>query len=324
MPYRRLPTTDKARLRALETAINKVNEVDEQDIPFAKHFIGELKNTKTRFENLLKHYEWNIQQQSENNNPHKTSMETARMYLSHFIQVFYLACERKEIGEGIKFYGKLCELEGKLPPLNTSDEIIEWGEIIVEGEQNRIRQGGNPIYCPSIAVVKCKLEDYKDVAIFQQNLKRNTARALDKMQELRKSTNDFIAQLWTEIESQIEKEVASPEQKREKAEEYGIVYVLRRKERKELEKLTQVEEIIVETQPETKEKETTTEIKEEIREKAPKELLEIITRKPQKEKPQAKELTEILPEKPKRKPQKAAIRKHKPEVIQQDLFFQLG
>lgn len=236
MPYRRLPTTDKARLRALETALNKVNEISIKNIPFAKHPVEELQNVKSQFENTLKHYELNIKQQSDNNKHYKEVFETARLYLSHFMQVLLFATERGEIKDGIKYYGNLKDHDGRIPSLNTEKEILEWGKVMVDGEQRRVREGGSAIYSPSIALVKFKLQEFQDAAIFQQNLKRNTLRSFEKMQSLRKTTNEFIAQLWTEIENHLEIETGSPEQKRILAEEFGIVYVLRRKERKLLEK----------------------------------------------------------------------------------------
>jgi len=235
MPYRRLPTTDKARLRALETALNKVNQVSVSDIPFANHSIEELQHVKSQFENTLRHYELTVQQQSENNKQYKAAYETARLYLSHFIQVLLFASERGEINGGLKYYGNLQQYDGRVPTLNSEREILEWGKVIVDGEQRRVREGGSAIYSPSIALVKFKLEEFDDAAIFQQNLKRNTLRAFEKMQELRKSTNEFIAQLWTDIEEHLEMEAETPEQKRKVAAEFGIVYVLRRKERKLLE-----------------------------------------------------------------------------------------
>ena len=191
MPYRRLPTTDKARLRALETALKKVGEVSVKNIPFARHSIEELQNVKSQFENTLKHYELNIKQQSDNNRHYKEVFETARLYLSHFIQVLLFASERGEINGGIKYYGNLQEQQGRIPSLNTEQEILEWGKIMVDGEQRRVREGGSAIYSPSIALVKFKLQEFNDAAIFQQNLKRNTLRSFEKMQMLRKTTNEF-------------------------------------------------------------------------------------------------------------------------------------
>jgi hypothetical protein len=52
------------------------------------------------------------------------------------------------------------------------------------------------------------------------------------MQELRKSTNDFISQLWNEVEEGITADL--PKHKRQIAQDYGLVYIFRRKEKKKL------------------------------------------------------------------------------------------
>lgn len=230
MPYRRLPTTDKARTRALNAALEMVAFKNENFAISAKT-IDELQTVKSKFENLLTHYEMNIKIQAEKNHEYKAAMDTARMYVSHFIQVLYLTSERGEINGGIKYYG-LDDFEGKVPPLNTEEEIMNWGKIVVEGEQKRIQSGGSAIYNPSIALVRIKVETFKDAAIFQQNLKKNTTRTYNAMQELRKTTNDFISQLWNEIEEGIKTD--NPKHKRQITQEYGIVYIFRRKEKKKL------------------------------------------------------------------------------------------
>ena len=230
MPYRRLPTTDKARTRALKTALEKV-AFKNGKVAISSATIDELQIVKSKFENTLKHYEMNIQIQNDKYQEYKTAMDKARMYVSHFIQVLYLTSERGEINGGIKYY-QLDEYAGKVPSLNTAEEILKWGEIIIKGEQLRIQNGGSAIYNPSIAMVKIKVEDFKDAAIFQQNLKRNTTRTYNLMQDLRKSTNDFISKLWNEIEETLEYE--SPKHKRQIAQEYGIVYIFRKKEKEKL------------------------------------------------------------------------------------------
>jgi len=230
MPYRRLPTTDKARTRALEAALEKV-AFKNGKVAISEKRIEELQTVKSKFENTLKHYELNIQIQAEKYHEYKTALEKARMYVSHFIQVLYLTSERGEINGGIKYYG-LEDFDGKVPSLNTEEEILYWGNKVVEGEQKRIQSGGSAIYNPSIALVRIKLEEFKDTAIFQQNLKKNTTRTYHIMQELRKSTNDFIRQLWTEIEEAIKTD--NPKHKRQVAQEYGIVYIFRRKEKRNL------------------------------------------------------------------------------------------
>jgi hypothetical protein len=230
MPYRRLPTTDKARTRALDAALQKA-AFKNGKVAISPKTIEELQTVKSKFENTLKHYEMNIQIQAEKNHEYKAAMDKARMYVSHFIQVLYLTSERGEINGGIKYYG-LDEFDGKVPPLNTEEEILFWGNKVVEGEQKRIQSGGSAIYNPSIALVRIKVEEFKDAAIFQNNLKKNTTRTYHLMQELRKTTNDFISQLWNEVEEGITTDL--PKHKRQIAQEYGLVYIFRRKEKKKL------------------------------------------------------------------------------------------
>ena len=217
-------------MRALESALQKVAYKNGK-VAIGPKTIEELQTVKSKFENLLTHYEMNIQIQADKNHVYKSAMEKARMYVDHFIQVLFLTSERGEMNGGIKYYG-LEEFNGKIPPLNTEEEILFWGQKVIDGEQQRIRNGGSAIYNPSIALVKIKLEEFKDTAIFQQNLKRNTTRTYNAMQELRKQTNDFISQLWNEIEEGIPTDV--PKHKRQIAQEYGIVYIFRRKEKKTL------------------------------------------------------------------------------------------
>ena len=232
MPYRRLPTTDKARQRAIDTAINIATKKTSSELAFSKSTLDELHNINSLFQNVFKQYKFDIKIQADKNKDYKASLETAKMYVSHFIQVLFLTNERGEINGGIKFYGELENFNGKVPVLNSEEEILKWGKVIIEGEQKRIQNGGSAIYNPSIALVKIIVENFKDTAIFQNNLKRNTQRSQQKMKELRKSANDFISRLWTEIEDNIQ--TGPPKIKRQLSQEYGIVYVFRRKEKKHL------------------------------------------------------------------------------------------
>lgn len=231
MPYRRLPTTDKARIRALEAALKKTTKKNSGKLIISNPSIEELHIIKSNFENALIQYELDIKIQSEKNQNYKQALENARMYISHFIQVLYLTSERGEINGGLKYYD-LNTFNGKVPPLNTEEEIQFWGNKVVESEQKRIQNRGSAIYNPSIAMVKIKVEEFTDAAVFQNTLKRNTSRSFDKMRTIRKTTNEFISRLWTEIEENIILE--DEKQKRQLTQEYGLVYVFRRNEKKKL------------------------------------------------------------------------------------------
>jgi hypothetical protein len=232
MPYRRLPTTDKARIRAMEAALIAAGDRDSGKLAFSKTTLLELKGSKSNFENHLKHHELNLKIESEKSSEYKVAFEKARMYISHFIQVLYMNIEREELNEKVLSFYQLNDPDRKIPGLNTEQEILTWGERVIQGEQKRMQQGGSPIYNPSIALVKVNVENFQEAAIFQSNLQKNTLRSYEKMQKLRKETNDFISRLWNEIEQNAE--ALSPDYKRQHAEEYGVVYVFRRHEKKKL------------------------------------------------------------------------------------------
>ena len=120
-----------------------------------------------------------------------------------------------------------------IPPLNLESQILNWGEKIIVGEQKRTMEGGSPIYSPSIALVKVHFEEFKDAYRHQKMLQNITNRASQKMAELREEADQLIQDMWNEVEetySHLPEEI-----KREKAREYGVVYVYRTSEIKRLE-----------------------------------------------------------------------------------------
>ncbi len=232
MPYRRLPTTDKARLRAMDAALKMASKKETGKLAFSLPALEELNLVKMNFANGLKQYEADIHLQSEKSKDYKAAFEKANLYVSHFIQVLYMTIERGELKEEVLANYGLTGLEGKTPPLNTEEGLLEWGNNLISGEKKRMQKGGSPIYNPSIALVKVNVENFHDAAVYQNNLKKNTARSFEKMQKLRHSTNEFISKLWNEIEENVGG--GSPKHKRQRAQEYGIVYVFRRNEKKKL------------------------------------------------------------------------------------------
>jgi len=61
---------------------------------------------------------------------------------------------------------------------------------------------------------------------------------------IRKTTNEFISRMWTEIEENIHTDNAKI--KRQIAEQYGIIYIFRRKEKKRLNQETLQRDLIFE------------------------------------------------------------------------------
>lgn len=227
MPYRRLPNTDQARLRALHTAIMLGQNKEAEELAFSAKSLSRLRSFYTNFETTIIHHKLARTQQEKSSNTYLETVKKARLYLSHFIQVLNFAIQRGDMKSSVReFYGFN---EMRSPSLILESEVLEWGKKIIEGEHKRINHGGNPLYNPSIAVVKVKFDQFIDAYHFQKTLQNNTARWTAKVAELRKEADEIILDIWNEVEESF---AALPdEQKREKAAEYGLIYVYRPMER---------------------------------------------------------------------------------------------
>src|SRR5690554_4368742 len=106
MPYRRLPNTDSARIKALRTAINKCANTDFNDVVVSMKILHQAKSSIGKFERMCEIYQQTFETQIRANKIFQKQVKNARMYLSHFIQVLYLSIIRNEIKQSnLTLYG---------------------------------------------------------------------------------------------------------------------------------------------------------------------------------------------------------------------------
>ncbi|HEY5511449.1 MAG TPA: hypothetical protein VIK10_10525 [Prolixibacteraceae bacterium] len=224
MPYRRLPNTDQARLRAINTAILMGQKKTVEELAFSDVTLNRLRVFFPLFETNLIHHKLARSQQDKNSRSYLEFARKARIYLSHFIQILNFSIQRGDMKADVRnYYGMVGDK--KSPSLIVESELLEWGKKIIEGEHQRVLHGGNPLYNPSIAVVKVKFDQFVDAYYFQKTLQSNTARWTQKVAGLRAEADEIILDIWNEVEEHFSD---CPEDiKREKATEYGVVYVFR-------------------------------------------------------------------------------------------------
>jgi hypothetical protein len=228
MPYRRLPNTDAARIRAMKIALEKGRDIPPIKMAFSPKNIVRLQGFLPRFENMIQLQRQSYASQTSKNKEYSEIVRKSRMYLTHFIRVMNMAISRGDLpAETRAFYG-LATNETTIPPMNTENELLTWGKRIIEGEENRIRKGGCPITNPTIAVVKVRYFNFVDAWTFQKTLVKRTQEYTFKNNELRKEADELITLIWNEIENS---HSSLPEDERmSESEDYGIVYFYRKSE----------------------------------------------------------------------------------------------
>ena len=228
MPYRRLPNTDNSRLKALKSALKKGRELTPMELAFKQGTFQRLRSFLPKWETSITEHKNTYDIQIKNNKEYLRKLKKARLYISHFIQVVNMAIVRGELQSSVRTFYGIEEDNSKLPSLSTEADVIEWGKKIIDGETKRKMSGNNPITNPTSAVVKVHYDNFAEAFKFQKMLQKNHTRALNHLAELRDEADDIILNIWNEVEDNFSD---LPEDlKREKSQEYGVVYVYRKNE----------------------------------------------------------------------------------------------
>ncbi|MBN1416222.1 MAG: hypothetical protein JW973_14060 [Bacteroidales bacterium] len=232
MPYRRLPNTDLARLRALRIAFEKGKELPPFQLAFKQSSLQKLHSFLPLFEKVVMETRQAYNIQVVKSKDHTKVLRKAKLYISHFIQVVNMAIARGDLPVDERIFFGLSSDQKNVPILNSEADLINWGEKIINGENFRISRGHTPITNPTIAVVKVWYEKFLETDKFQKTLQRNLARSQEKLTELRKQADSIILSIWNETEHFFSS--LSEDKKRENSKLYGVVYVLRKKEKRTL------------------------------------------------------------------------------------------
>lgn len=222
MPYRRLPNTDQARIKALRTALEK----NEGYNPLVSlKVLSEIRSFLPRFVSAHAYYKQCLATQVSASKSFQQSVRNARMYISHFIQVLNLCVIRTELKPEQKdFYG-LSREANTLPDLSTDVAVLEWGDKIIQGERERLRHGGVPIYNPTIARVAVYYDIFKDGYEQQKNLQLITSKGLSRLASMREQADRIILEVWNQVEQSFESYTG--EERLDLCRSYGVVYYYR-------------------------------------------------------------------------------------------------
>lgn len=232
MPYRRLPNTDIARLRAMKIAFIKGKELPPFKLAFTQPTFVKVQTFLPQFEHVLLVHKSAFNNQVNKSKEYLNSLKKAKLYISHFIQVINMAIIRGDMPESVRSFYGLDNYENKVPLLNTESDVIKWGDALVAGESVRTKRGMTPVSNPSIALVNVRFEAFKESYNFQKTLQKNNARTLQDLSKLRKSADELISKIWDEVEA-THRELPD-DLRRERSKEYGIIYVFRKNELREI------------------------------------------------------------------------------------------
>lgn len=228
MPYRRLPNTDSARLRAMKIALEKGKEIPPNKMAYSSKTVVRLQRFLPLFEHSVQLHRQAVASQNKKSKDYNEVEKKARIYLTHFIKVMNMAVYRGDLSVETRAYYGLATNQSTVPSLNTENELISWGRRIIEGEEFRIRKGASQITNPTIAVVKVRFEKFIEAYNNHKSLAKKTFDYSERATDMRKEADEIILQVWNEVEAT---HYSLPEDVRKKGcKEYGLIYFYRKNE----------------------------------------------------------------------------------------------
>lgn len=228
MPYRRLPNTDAARIKALSKALEKSMHLHPDELAFSYATLQKAKFFLPTYKQGLFHKNAESHNQSQKGTDYAQAFKKLKLYVSHFIQVLQFCIQRDELSAQVRQYYDLHTIKRAVPELRTADDIVHWAQKIIAGEDTRVMEGGTPILNPRIALVKINLEKFLETQRNHSVIVAKNERAVDYINELRQNANAIILDIWNQVEDTFKDLPA--EERRKRAEEYGLQYVFRKTE----------------------------------------------------------------------------------------------
>ena len=227
MPYRRLPNTDQARIRALRMAVDSCVQGGIYTNTLKHNTYATAKNFLEKFEREVAAYKKCVSEQSSKrgNAKYEAAFKSARMYVVHFLQVLSMSVMRGEIARAKRAYYGLSVEDDSLPTITLETSVLEWSKKIVDGERKRQGEGGVPIYNPTMGRVSVACDLFREMYEKQQRLQQSTAEALQRVAAMRAECDEIVLNVWQEIETAFA--ALEGEERLKKCAQYGIIYYTR-------------------------------------------------------------------------------------------------
>ena len=215
----------------LKSAVGKGDVYNVNELAISLNTLSEARNFLSKFEIAHNYYAQCYDNQVKESPKHQSNVKTARLYISHFIQVLNLSVLRSEVKPIHKKLYCLPIDNYNVPDLTSEAAMVEWGKRIIEGERKRTSQGGVPIYNPTIAKVKVHYDIFVDSYERQKALQVLTNRSLEGLATMRTRADELILDIWNQVEEKF-RNISPNELRLDKCRDYGVIYYYRTGEKR--------------------------------------------------------------------------------------------
>lgn len=239
MPYRRLPNTDAARKKAMEMAYAVGQQQSPRTLAYSQAILHKLQVLNNQFNNAVLMSGNSLRFMRSTSKTYIDLKHKAKIYVQHFIKSVFMAIEREEMKETDKEYYQLPANSKRVPRLETDEQILKWGKIVIAGEAERCKLGGNALFSPKITLVRMYVEKFEEVVYKHTKALESYRRDNAVLKEFRLKADELIKTLWDEVSYTFR--LFEGEEKLNKLISYGVKFYYRKSEK--LKNLVQFKEL---------------------------------------------------------------------------------
>ena len=220
---RQLPETHDTRLLALQQAKAKLDTLPPASNPLSMATTTRLTNSLTDFLARMSNISLARAAYSGNTAQKNAAEAEARMWVSHYYQVFNLGVARGEYAAADRAYYNLPIDSSALPDMVSEADLALWGNRVSTGEAARVGAGGTAMSNPTQLQVKAKVDAYVAELSQQTGFYETLDTAEEALEAILPETDKVIKKVWDELETYYNEE--SDESRRENCRQWGVVYV---------------------------------------------------------------------------------------------------
>ncbi len=220
---RDLPNSNTKRLQVLTDAFNQKAAVPPGDNIFTAATSARLDAIKPLFQSKLEAVKDREEELGVLSTNKAKNFAKLHMTCSHFMQVFNFAVERHVFPKDARTFYGLDKETGKLPSMNTEDELKAVALHLKKGEDDRIAAGGAPMTNPSIGDVTALSDDFNKFVTDHQTATLALIAAQSQVNEQVIEADKVIKKIYDEAEA-VYNELDAPAQ-REACRQWGVIYI---------------------------------------------------------------------------------------------------
>ena len=220
---RKLANSNLGRQAAINTAKDKNDNTAPGTGPLTANTITRLNAMKTSYDAAITAH-GNAKAAQTGGTPLKDGIiQLLRMFVSHFIQVFNLGVKRNKYPAAHRSFYQLNVNSDAVPNLDDENNVLLWGNRLVDGNAERLLAGGAAMANPDITEVQGALTNAETAFNNYSTLAENLDAAEESLATLNTEADKLIKRIWDEVETFYGEEEASS--KRENARRWGVIYV---------------------------------------------------------------------------------------------------